>query len=84
MTAPPLTVRKTRHFAGLELESADVSTIGGYVTHLLGHMPKQGEQVRIEDYEVTITQTDGRRVGQVLFKRLGGDGGKTKGEKTKS
>jgi CBS domain containing-hemolysin-like protein len=64
--------------AGLELENADVSTIGGYVTHLLGHLPKQGEQVRIEDYEVTITQTDGRRVGQVHFKRLGGDGEKVK------
>jgi CBS domain containing-hemolysin-like protein len=55
--------------AGIELESADVSTVGGYVTHLLGHLPKPGEQVRIEDYEVTITQTDGRRVGQVHFKR---------------
>jgi CBS domain containing-hemolysin-like protein len=64
--------------AGLELESADVSTIGGYVTHLLGHLPKQGEQVRIEDYEVTITQTDGRRVGQVHFKRVGEDGAKAK------
>jgi CBS domain containing-hemolysin-like protein len=56
--------------AGLDIESADVSTIGGYVTHLLGHMPKQGEHVRIEDFEVTITQTDGRRVGQLLFKRV--------------
>lgn len=56
--------------AGLELESADVSTIGGYVTHLLGHLPKQGEQVQIEDYAVTITQTDGRRVVQVHFKKL--------------
>lgn len=55
--------------AGLELESSDVSTIGGYVTHLLGHLPKQGEQVRIEDYEVTITQTDGRRVVQLQFKK---------------
>jgi len=64
--------------AGLELESPDVSTIGGYVTHLLGHLPKQGEHVRIEDYEVTITQTDGRRVGQVLFKKMGGDGEKAK------
>ena len=58
--------------AGLELESADVSTIGGYVTHLLGHLPKQGEQVRIEDYLVTITQTDGRRVGQLHFRKLSG------------
>lgn len=59
-----------RDLAGLELESADVSTIGGYVTHLLGHLPKQGEQVRIEDYLVTISQTDGRRVGQLHFRKL--------------
>ena len=58
--------------AGLELESADVSTIGGYVTHLLGHLPKQGEQVRIENYLVTISQTDGRRVGQLHFRKLSG------------
>lgn len=51
------------------LESADVSTIGGYVTHLLGHLPKQGEKVRIEDFEVTITHADGRRVGQLHFSR---------------
>ena len=34
-----------RDLADLELENSDVSTIGGYVTHLLGHLPKQGEQV---------------------------------------
>src|SRR5881227_2773955 len=59
-----------RDAAGLDLESADVSTIGGYVTHLLGHLPKQGEQVKIDNYLVTITQTDGRRVGQLHFKRM--------------
>lgn len=59
-----------RDLAGLELESADVSTIGGYVTHLLGHLPKQGEQVRIDNYLVTISQTDGRRVGQLNFRKL--------------
>jgi CBS domain containing-hemolysin-like protein len=59
-----------RDLAGLELESADVSTIGGYVTHLLGHLPKQGEQVRIENYLVTISHTDGRRVGQLHFRKV--------------
>jgi CBS domain containing-hemolysin-like protein len=59
-----------RDLAGLELESADVSTIGGYVTHLLGHLPKQGEQVQIDDYLVTISQTDGRRVGQLHFRKM--------------
>ena len=56
--------------ARLELESADVSTIGGYVTHLLGHLPKQGEQVEIGNYLVTVSQTDGRRVNQLHFKKL--------------
>ena len=32
--------------AKLELESADVSTIGGYVTHLLGHLPKRASRLR--------------------------------------
>ncbi len=60
--------------ADLELESADVSTIGGYVTHLLGHLPKQGEQVQIENYCVTIAKTDGRRVEQLHFRRVGEGG----------
>ena len=57
---------------GLELESADVSTIGGYVTHLIGHLPKQGEQTRIDEYVVTVAKADGRRVVEVHFKRGAG------------
>ena len=56
--------------AKLELESADVSTIGGYVTHLLGHLPKTGEQVKIEGYLVTVSHADNRRVKQLHFKKL--------------
>src|SRR5436309_5004924 len=56
--------------AKLELESVDVSTVGGYVTHLLGHLPKQGEQVKIDNYIVTVSQSDGRRVNQLHFKKL--------------
>jgi CBS domain containing-hemolysin-like protein len=67
--AGSLGLYELRDLAGLELESADVSTIGGYVTHLLGHLPKQGEQVRINDYLVTISQTDGRRVGLLHFRK---------------
>jgi CBS domain containing-hemolysin-like protein len=55
---------------GIELESDEVTTIGGYVTHLLGHLPKVGEKVIIEDYEVTTTKADLRRVQQLQFKRL--------------
>jgi len=56
--------------AKLDLESPDVSTIGGYVTHLLGHLPKTGEQVNIDGYLVTVSEADNRRVKQLHFKKL--------------
>ena len=56
--------------AKLDLESPDVSTIGGYVTHLLGHLPKTGEQVKIDNYMVTVSQADDRRVKQLHFRKL--------------
>jgi Mg2+/Co2+ transporter CorC len=56
--------------AKLDLESPDVSTIGGYVTHLLGHLPKTGEQVKIDGYLVTVSEADNRRVKQLHFERL--------------
>src|SRR5437867_1606766 len=65
-----LALYELRDLAGIQLESADVSTIGGYVTHLLGHLPKQGEQVQIENYLVTVSQSDGRRVQQLHFRKL--------------
>jgi CBS domain containing-hemolysin-like protein len=58
-----------KDLVGLELESEDVSTIGGYVTAQIGHLPKEGEQTKIEDYKVTIVATDGRRVEKLHFKR---------------
>jgi CBS domain containing-hemolysin-like protein len=58
-----------KEVADLQLENAEVTTIGGYVVQLLGHLPKQGEQVQIEGYLVTITQTDGRRILQLHFKK---------------
>ena len=64
-----LNLYELQELADLHLENPEVSTIGGYVIQLLGHLPKQGEQVQIEDYVVTITQTDGRRILQLHFKK---------------
>lgn len=49
-----------------ELESeGGAATLGGYITDALGHLPECGEQLRIKDYLVTVTGSDGRRVTQV-------------------
>ena len=64
-----LNLYELQELADLHLENPEVSTIGGYVVQVLGHLPKQGEQVQIEDYLVTITQTDGLRIFQLHFKK---------------
>jgi CBS domain containing-hemolysin-like protein len=66
-----LSLHEVRELTGLDLESSDVSTLGGYVTSLLGHLPQVGESVRIADYLVTVINTDGRRLRQLRFEKIG-------------
>src|SRR5256714_2733000 len=67
--AGSLGLYELRDLAALELESADVSTIGGYVTPLPGRLSQQSEQGRSNDYGVTTLQTDGRRGAQLHFRK---------------
>ena len=67
--AATLSLHELNEMLGLELESTEVSTVGGYITQLIGHLPKTGEKTRIEDFEATVTKADGRRVVEVHFKR---------------
>jgi CBS domain containing-hemolysin-like protein len=68
------------HVPDLVLESGEVTTVGGYVTQQLGRFPEVGETIDILSYEARVTSTDGRRVGQIHFRKqiaedAGGDGG---------
>jgi CBS domain containing-hemolysin-like protein len=54
----------------LELESGEVTTVGGYITQQLGRFPEIGETMEINGWEAKVTSTDGRRVGQIHFRRL--------------
>ncbi len=60
----------TEHEDGLELESPDVSTVGGYVTHVIGHLPEIGETAVVDNYEITVTKADDRSVQEVKFRRV--------------
>lgn len=57
----------TDHVPELDLESGEVSTIGGYIVQQLGHLPEPGETVSVEDYLATVTSTDGRRIEEIRF-----------------
>ncbi len=58
------------HVPELFLESGEVTTIGGYLTQQLERFPEVGEIVEILGYEARVTSTDGRRVGQIHFRKL--------------
>jgi len=64
-----LTLNDLEGHMGVEFESAEVSTIGGHVTDLMGHLPKAGEQVRVGDFDATILKTDGKRIEQLKLVR---------------
>jgi len=65
-----LAIFEMRDLAGLEWKHESVTTVGGYVVHRLGHLPRIGEQVRVDGYIVTVEQADGRRVRQLRFQRI--------------
>ena len=58
------------HVTDLVLESGEVTTVGGYITQQLGRFPEVGETLEILSYEARVTSTDGRRVGQIHFRKL--------------
>jgi CBS domain containing-hemolysin-like protein len=60
---------------GMELgdleDSDEYDTVGGLIYHRIGGVPKPGDEVRIDNYGLTLTveTTDGHRVGKVLATR---------------
>lgn len=73
LTDAALGLHELADFTDIELNSDQVSTIGGYVTGLFGHVPGNGEQVDVDGYRATVKKSDGRRVIQLHFKRLAAD-----------
>lgn len=53
-----------------ELDDTEVSTLGGYITSAIGHIPAPGEQLTIGHYQATVTQSDGRRIHKVHLRKI--------------
>lgn len=51
-------------------DDEDFDTIGGYVSFVLGHIPKVGEVVRTDELEVKVLEADERRILKALVGRL--------------
>jgi putative hemolysin len=54
---------------GIRLPDGPYETLAGFVMAMLGHVPAAGERVEVTDFELTVTEMDGRRIAKVRVKR---------------
>ena len=51
----------------LDLPEGDYETVAGFVLSLLGHIPKQNEQLRYRGLKLVITEMRGRKIETILL-----------------
>ncbi len=52
---------------GLGLPEGDYETVAGFVLHLLGRIPKQGQQLKYKGLKIVITKMKGLKIEEVLL-----------------
>jgi len=51
---------------GLGIPDNDYETVAGFVLHLLGHLPQEGEQVDYKDLKLVVTEVKGSRISRLM------------------
>ncbi len=55
---------------GTPMEHDDVSTVGGLIFELVGHVPRAGQELQLDGYRVVVERVVRRRIERVYFERL--------------
>ncbi len=69
------------HVEDLDLEDPAVSTVGGYVTSRLGHIPEPGENLVIDGFRAEVLKADDRIVHEIRFTRMPEESAEENGRK---
>jgi len=65
-----LPLHELEEVVGEPIHVEDVSTVSGYVTHELGGFPKQGDTLKLVQWELRVEAVDGIKVSRLKLKRL--------------
>ena len=60
-----------RERLGMDLPDGEYVTLGGLLFERFGHIPAEGEQVHVGDWDLRVVEMDKRRVAQVVATSLG-------------
>jgi CBS domain containing-hemolysin-like protein len=58
----------------VSLSRGDYDTLGGFVSHILGHVPVKGEQCRFDTLLFTVEEADARKISRIRVERSQGEG----------
>ena len=68
-------VDDVRDRLGIDIPDGEYVTLGGLLFERFGHIPAEGEEVRVGDWDLRVVEMDKRRVAQVVATFAGpGDG----------
>jgi len=65
-------VDDVRERLGVEIPDGEYVTLGGLLFERFGHIPSEGEAVRVGDWDFKVVEMDKRRVAQVVATYGGG------------
>ena len=52
----------------LNIPGGDYTTLGGYIMHTAERIPRQGEKLNIQNFEILITRAAGSRMEELELK----------------
>ncbi|MBW1703868.1 MAG: HlyC/CorC family transporter [Deltaproteobacteria bacterium] len=64
-----LEVEKLEEHLDIRLPEGDFESVGGFIIHLLGRIPKVKEKVPFEDFTITVREADQRKIDKILITR---------------
>jgi CBS domain containing-hemolysin-like protein len=65
-----LHIEEFNDYFGLEIESDDYDTIGGWMYAQVEIPPKKNQRVQFEDFEMIIDEVDHMRVSRLIVRKL--------------
>ncbi len=63
-------IEEFNEYFGVELNDNEYDTIGGLILKAFGHVPKRGEHIEFEDFNVKILSADQRRIHLMRLTKL--------------
>jgi len=68
-----VSIRDWSEIFKIDLDLAEVETLGGFIVLHLGRLPREGDSVELGNLVLTVQKVSRRRVAQVLIERVNGE-----------